>query len=258
MNPEVDTSNSGSISDCPVDLTYNATGENRHLAVLRKEMDEMKQELHTLKTEQIIKESQFPTEVLESSGILPIKPRKLKRGRGYRPILRSEIEEAKAHTPFAAAQARYLGIAQCTFRKYAEQYGLYEPRPNAKGKRNLFDPERGKYPISKIITGEFNGNPAISNWMVRDKLIRAKLVPPKCNICGYDKRRITDRKIYILLDHKDGDMNNWKLDNLQLLCGNCTFECGRGYIRRGNHMFAMDPDMMEGARSDDIDDQARW
>ena len=172
--------------------------------------------------------------------------------------MQSEIEESKQHSPFVAGQARYLGISECTFKKYALLYGLYDPKPNSKGKRNLFDPNRGRYPISKIVAGEFNGNPVISNWMVRDKLIRSKLFVPQCNICGYNKRRVPDRKMYLLLDHKDGDLNNWKIDNLQLLCGNCTFECGRGYIRRGKHMFSMEPDMMEGARSDDIDEMSRW
>jgi len=40
------------------------------------------------------------------------------------------------------------------------------------------------------------------------------------------------------------------------LCLNCTFEGGRGYIRRGNHMF--DPDWMQGADTDEIDEKNRW
>ena len=246
----------GSISLAP--LNYNTVGDERHASVIYKEIEELKRKVHELETKKIIDETQFPMDILESNGLLPDKPEKLKRGRGYRPLLQSEIEEAKKHSPFAAQQAKWLNVHVMTYKKYARMYGIYEPKPNAKGKRNLFNVHAGKYPIHKILNGDFNGNPVISNWMVRDKLIRGGIFPPKCNICGYDKRRITDRKIYILLDHKDGDMNNWKLDNLQLLCGNCTFECGRGYIRRGNHMFAMDPDMMEGQRADDVDEQSRY
>ena len=244
--------------EIPKNLNYETKGDDRLVSVLYRKIEELEKSVHDIQTKKIIDETQLPLDILENSGLLPSKKPKLKRGKGYRQLLQGEIEEAKKHSPFAAAQARWLGVHLCTYRKYAKMYGIYEPKPNEKGKRNMFDPDRGKFPISKILTGDFNGNKKISNWLVRDKLIRSKILPPKCNICGYDKRRITDNKIYILLDHKDGDLNNWKLDNLQLLCGNCTFECGRGYIRRGNHMFPMEPDFMEGARSDGVNSLSRY
>lgn len=240
----------------PTNLTYETTGDSRHLTVLYRKVEEMEKKLHDIETKKIIDETQLPQEILENSGLLPSKPKKLKRGRGYRPILQSEIEEAKKHSPFAAAQARWLGIHPITYKKYSKLYGIYEPKPNEKGKRNMFDPSRGKYPLEKILSGECHDVLAVTDWMVKDKLIRSGTVPPKCNMCGYDKRRITDSKICLLLDHKDGDTRNFKLDNLQLLCLNCTFECGRGYIRRGNHTF--DPDWMQGAEKDEIDTKTRW
>jgi len=237
-------------------LDYNTPEDQRLLTVLFRKIENMEQKLHDLETKKIIDETQLSPEMLENSGLLPQKPTKLKRGRGYRPILQSEIEEAKTHSPFAAGQARWLGINLQTFRKYAKLYGIYEPKPTEKGKRNLFDPNRGKYPLTKILAGEFNDMPAISDWRVKDKLIRSGIVLPQCNICGYNKRRIVDNKICLLLDHKDGNIKNYKLDNLQLLCFNCTFECGRGYIRRGNHTF--DPDWMQCATKHELDSRPRW
>ena len=253
---EAQNLNSGSISELPSNLTYETTGENRLVSVLYRKVEEMEQQLHELKTQKIIDETQFPSEILENSGLLPCKPKKLKRGRGYRQLLQSEIEEAKKHSPFAAAQARWLNVSVNTYRKYSLQYGIYEPRPNEKGKRNMFDPNRGKYVLAKILEGEYYDNLAVTDWMVKDKLIRSGKFPPKCNICDYSTRRIVDRKICLILDHKDGDGRNFKIDNLQLLCLNCTFECGRGYIRRGKHMF--DPDWMQGAQKDEIDQTTRW
>jgi 5-methylcytosine-specific restriction endonuclease McrA len=246
----------------PASLTYETTGSERLVSVLYHKVEELGKKVHDLEVKKIIDETQLSTELLENSGLLPKEPKKLKRGRGYRPLLQSEIEEAKKHSPFAAGQARWLGVAHTTFRKYAEQYGIYEPKPNEKGKRNLFDPNRGRYPLDRILAGEFNNNamfkkrPAVADWSIKDKLIRSGTFPAKCNICGYDKRRIGDNKIALLIDHKDGNLNNFKLENLQLLCFNCTFECGRGYIRRGNHMF--DPDWMQGADADEIDPRTRW
>ena len=122
------------------------------------------------------------------------------------------------------------------------------------GKRNLFDPERGKYPLNKILNNEFKDVPYVGDWMVKDKLIRSGKMLPKCNICGYDKRRITDNKICLLLDHKNGDLRDFTLENFQILCLNCTFECGRGYIHRGKHMF--DADWIQGLRK--VDPRQRW
>jgi len=243
-------SGSGQISSS---LDYNTKGEARHFAIIYRDIEELKKKVNDIEHKKILDETQLPPEVLEQNGLLPHRPTKLKRGRGYRPLLKSEIEEAKTHSPFAAAQARWLGVHHNTYKKYAKLYGIYEPKPNEKGKRNMFDPDRGKYPLKEILEGKY---PDVSDWTVKDKLIRSGTLPPKCNICGYDKRRIVDQKICLLLDHKDGNKKNFKLENLQLLCLNCTFECGRGYIRRGNHMF--DPDWIQGAQIDEIDKRNRW
>lgn len=244
--------NSGSIHS----LNYDTVGEDRHISILYRRFEEMEKKVRDLEIKKIVDETNIPMEILESNGVIPNKLKKLKRGKGYRPILQSEIEEAKKHSPFAAAQARWLGISSDTFKKYAILYGIYEPKPNHKGKRNMFDPNRGKYPLQKILDGQFNDNLFVTDWMVKDKLIRSKTFLPKCNICGYDKRRIVDQKICLLLDHKDGNIRNFTLDNIQLLCLNCTFECGRGYIRSGEKNF--DPDWMHGLDKDKINKSTRW
>ena len=137
---ENQSNNSGSIEERPsVDLTYNTTGDARLMAILYKKMEAVEQKVYDLETKKIIDETQLPPEILESSGLLPAKPKKLKRGRGYRPILQSEIEEAKKHSVFAAGQARWLNVAKTTYKKYAKLYGIYEPKPNERGRRNLFD-----------------------------------------------------------------------------------------------------------------------
>jgi len=237
-------------------LVYSTTGENRLVTVLYKKVEEMERKIRDLEIKKIIDETQFPPEVLAQSGILPDPIKKLKRGRGYRPILQSEIEEAKKHSVYAAGQARWLGVSSPVYKKYAKIYGIYEPRPNEKGKQNLYSPERGKYPLSKILSGVFKDCPSVTDWMVKDKLIRSGMFPPKCNVCGYNKRRIGDKKICLLVDHKNGDLRDFNVENLQLLCLNCTFECGRGYIRSGNNMF--DPDWIQGAAKEDVNIRNRW
>lgn len=234
-------------------LEYEITGSERTLNVLLKEVHELKNKVFELQTKKIIDETQLPVELLSQNGLLPVKPLKLKRGKGYRPLLKSEIEDVQKQTPFVAAQARLLNVSYSTIRKYSELYGIFNPKPNEKGKRNLFDANRGKYHLKDILDGKY---PDISDWTVKDKLVRSGTFPACCNICGYDKRRITDKKICLLVDHKDGNRKNFSLENLQLLCLNCTFECGRGYIRRGKH--TVDADWIQGAEWDNIDKISRW
>jgi 5-methylcytosine-specific restriction endonuclease McrA len=52
--------------------------------------------------------------------------------------------------------------------------------------------------------------------------------------CGWKERHNLTGNVPIQLEHKDGDSNNNKIDNLELLCPNChsltdTF----GYLNKG-------------------------
>ena len=52
----------------------------------------------------------------------------------------------------------------------------------------------------------------------------------------------------ILINFKDGNEKNHLLENIQVLCYNCMFLIGRGYIRKGRVEFNfLDPDRIQGA-----------
>jgi hypothetical protein len=244
-------SNSGSLEVPKLD--YTTTGLERNVAVLTKELAEIRVKMHEYETKKVIDESGLPLEILEQNGLLPSPPPKLKRGRGYRQILRTEIQEANDKSVNAAGAARYLNCNEKTYKKYAKMYGLYFPKPNVKGKRNLYDPERGKYPLSEILAGK---HPNVSPFKIKDKLIRSGKKAPVCEQCGYSERRITDNKVPLLLNFLDDNPKNHVLENMKLYCFNCTFMCGRGYIRNGKQVF--DPDHLQGAENDEIDEQSRY
>jgi hypothetical protein len=42
-------------------------------------------------------------------------------------------------------------------------------------------------------------------------------------MCGFSERRVTDYKVPLLMNFKDGSKCNYLLDNLELLCYNCYF-----------------------------------
>ena len=90
-NPSNVSPNSGSLPDINL---HTATGDERLMGVLYRKIEDLAKEVHELKTKKIIDETQMPPELLEQSGMLPPDPTKVERGRGFRPLLRSEIEEA--------------------------------------------------------------------------------------------------------------------------------------------------------------------
>jgi hypothetical protein len=45
----------------------------------------------------------------------------------------------------------------------------------------------------------------------------------ECYKCGHHEKRVVDYKQPLVLNFKDANKNNWKLDNLEMLCYNCYF-----------------------------------
>ena len=238
---------------------FSMVGAERVIAVLAQKMDEMSQELHELKTEKILKETQLPPELLEQNGISLDAPARLKRGRCYRPVLAHEIIAAKEAVEKKYGDynesmvARYMHIGYLTYRKYARRYNLWKPKPNVRGEMAIFDPDRGKYPLEEIVQGKHPNYPV---FRIKDKLIRGKLKEPKCELCGFRERRVTDGKIPLILNFLDGNPKNHLLENMMLYCYNCTFIAGKGYIRRGDHFF--DPDWLQDCEKDDAEKGTRW
>lgn len=169
---------------------------------------------------------------------------KLKRGKGTRPLLQSEIEAAQSVSKSAREAARKLGVNYLTYRKYARLYGIHTllNQFNRGIKKNI-DPDSGKYPISEVLDGKHPDYPV---FRLKDKLIRSKIKEACCEMCGYKERRITDGKIPLLINFEDGNSKNHKLENIKLLCYNCTFVAGKGFIKRGTKQF--DPDIIQGSK----------
>jgi hypothetical protein len=168
-------------------------------------------------------------------------------GKGARPLLESEILEIQKVTKSARQAARRLGVSYPTYKKYCKLYNIFKTF-DRKAKRTSIrpiNPYKGKYPLPKLLNGEFPNFPI---HRLKDKLIRSGLKKAECEQCGFGERRITDGKIPLLLNFEDGNRSNHKLENLKVLCFNCTFVTGRGYIKRGTVHYNMDPDILQGAK----------
>jgi hypothetical protein len=217
------------------------------------ELDKLKQEVREIKKLQGLGESvadEIQREVSEKLNVPFLRDKqdslkiKLKRGRGSRPLLQSEIEIAQSVSKSGREAARKLGISYLTYRKYARMYGMHTLiNQSNKGIKKNVDPNMGKYPITELLEGKFPEYPV---YRLKDKLIRSKAKESCCEMCGYKERRIVDGKIPLLLNFEDGNPKNHKLENIKLLCYNCTFVAGKGFIKRGTKQF--DPDVMQGSK----------
>ena len=222
---------------------------------LKKEVKEIK-DINSL-GEDIAKEVANEVKELQENGIsIPhlekqaqpfLFPRRGKRGKAARPLLESEIREARSKSQSAKETARRLGVTYDTYKKYARMYGCHEICKTQLRRKvqNPINPSKGKFPLYKILDGQFPNFPI---HRLKDKLIRSGTKKTECEHCGFHERRVTDGKIPLLLWFEDGDKHNHKLENLKILCYNCMFLSGRGYIRRGTVHYSMDPDVMQGAK----------
>ena len=207
---------------------------------VKKELDEFK-ELRSKGVTIPHLEKQFADQIY---------PKRPNLGRYSKPITQSEIQEAIDRAPSAKMAAKLLGVCYLTFKTHARKYGIHVTKgwPIVKGTkapRSLSNPHVGKYPINDILDGK---HPDFPIHRLKDKLIRSGIKSSECEMCGYKERRIVDGKIPLLLNFEDGDISNRTLENLKIYCFNCTFNCGRGYIKRGTIHFNMDPDVIQGAK----------
>lgn len=144
------------------------------------------------------------------------------------------IREAMMFTQSNKAAAKYLKISYKSYKKYASKYvdqetgkTLFELHKNVAGfgikKRNEF---------IKLKPGQTKLQAMLKKgqWFSEERFIRLKsllvrtgTLPAYCCACGYDKRRLLDGKIPLVLTFLDDDRTNWELENLQWHCYNCAF-----------------------------------
>ena len=142
-------------------------------------------------------------------------------GTNRRPLLKRDIEEAQRRSLSAAGAARWLGVSYTTYKKYARLYGLHDDHLNPGGKGIPKPHIRGKrYPLEDILDGK---HPHYNPRKLKRRLINAGMIDEECALCGMKERRILDYKIPLMLVFKDGNKLNYGLENMYLLCFNCTF-----------------------------------
>jgi hypothetical protein len=139
-----------------------------------------------------------------------------------KPILKSEILDAIAHTNSNSAAARYLGANYARYRRFAMAYDLWFCHLNEKG---VGTPKGfANLPTTVKLKDIFaNKHPNYSLNRLKWRMITKGLLIEKCANCGFDEQRLTDGKRPLILTFKDGVRTNMAKENIYLLCWNCCF-----------------------------------
>jgi len=141
-------------------------------------------------------------------------------GPNSRPLLAKDILIAQEHTQSAAQAARYLNVNYATYRKYAVLYDLFKNHTNKTGKGIPRKKMKGLFGLDAILNGE---HPTYDRGKLKERIIRAGKLPERCNLCGFDEKRVFDGRCPLVLHSKDGDNQNLRLENLELRCYNCSY-----------------------------------
>jgi hypothetical protein len=147
-------------------------------------------------------------------------------------IERQEIERAMRESLSNKAAAKYLGVSFTTYRKYARMYrnsdgvSLYDAHKNQSAK-GIPKFGKRKHDMSSIIDIMEGVVPKtfVSIKILKHQMIQHGILKEACCRCGFKEQRILDYKVPLIMNFKDGDKKNWKLNNVEFLCYNCYFLC---------------------------------
>ena len=151
-----------------------------------------------------------------------------------KPISREDVLRAMRFTKSNRAAAKYLGCSYQHYKPFAKNFkvdetdhnspSLFDAHKNQSGKGiPKFLPNRRKEPNVKNIVETGTGWESFTPEKIKSRLIAEGYLKEECYNCGFCERRVTDYKIPLLLNFKDGNKNNYLLDNLELLCYNDYF-----------------------------------
>jgi hypothetical protein len=146
-------------------------------------------------------------------------------------LSKEDCLRAMANTRSNRGAARFLRCSFVHYKKFAKTYtdeetglSLWEVHKNQSGTGiPKFLPNKGKEaPLKDLIEGKL----AVESFepaKIKQRLIFEGYLKEECSKCGFHEERLTDNKIPLILQFKDKNRKNYELDNIELLCYNCSF-----------------------------------
>lgn len=146
-------------------------------------------------------------------------------------LTEEQILEAMANSRSNMEAARWMGVTDVTYKKYAKMYidpitgkDLFELHKNVQGKgipRNWVGGVWKKN-LDDMLTDSQESSPK-RIVRLKELLMKDGRLGYQCAACGFCEKRLTDMKVPLLLHFKNGKKTDWRIDNLQWLCYNHFF-----------------------------------
>lgn len=148
-------------------------------------------------------------------------------------LTKEMILKAQSKTLSNSAAARYLGCSYQHYRKFALMYkgddgrSLLEIHKNQAGKgiKKFLGGKYDHIPLLDILEGRTTEN-VRGNFTIgqlKNRLFMDGYIEECCSKCGFEERRAVDFRVPLILNFKDGNKENWTLENLEFNCYNCQF-----------------------------------
>ena len=151
-----------------------------------------------------------------------------------KPLSKEVILSAMDKTKSVRGAARYLN---CSYRHLKKWMKFYKDEATGKTLLELHKNQSGKG-IPKFLSHAPFGrkDPAIldiingvvdpSNFnpqKIKYRMIEGGYLKEECYKCGFNERRVLDYKIPLLMHFKNGNKQNYTLENVEMLCYNCYY-----------------------------------
>lgn len=141
------------------------------------------------------------------------------------------ILSAMSRTKSNRAAARYLSVSFVHYKKYAKEYkdeasglSLWEKHKNQSGAGipKFLVGKSGEPPLKDIMEGIASPH-SFTPQKLKDRMILEGYLLEECCNCHMKERRVLDYKMPLIMNFKDKNKKNYRLENLELLCYNCYF-----------------------------------
>jgi hypothetical protein len=151
-----------------------------------------------------------------------------------KPLSKESIASAMDKTKSVRGAARYLN---CSYQHLKKWMKLYKDEVSGKTLFELHKNQSGKgvpkflshAPFGRkepAILDIINGVVDPSNFnpqKIKYRMIEGGYLKEECYKCGFNERRVLDYKIPLLMHFKNGNKQNYTLENVEMLCYNCYY-----------------------------------
>lgn len=146
-------------------------------------------------------------------------------------LSKEDILRAMQNTKSNHGAARFLRCSLNHYKKYATVYvdeatGLtlndLHKNPSGKGIPKFLSNKGRKAPLKELIAGTLSIE-SFEPAKIKQRLVFEGYLKEECSRCGFHEERIDDQKIPLILQFKDRNKKNYELENIELMCYNCSY-----------------------------------